>query len=140
MPTQPATQMSAETIVTLEEMIKSSLANLDNLKVELKKEREMLESACESDVIWRETAEKAKEAAKVKMTAKKAINQNPAVLKISDKTKFLRNEIKERQQLLSDYVIEYQKMTGVNEIKDIAGETLEIVSSVRLVRKKKNKS
>jgi len=46
----------------------------------------------------------------------------------------MRTEIKDAEATLSDYLLQYQKMTGFNEIEMEDGETMLIVNKAKLVR------
>lgn|SRR3989338_6575706 len=125
----------ATILMNLDELIKSNIASLDKLAIELKKQREMFDDSFNNDPTFREHAEKAKEANKVKATTKAQIMRQPAVAQLSEKVKNLRSEIKERQLSLSDYLREYSRMTGVNQIEGHDGEVREIVQEFKLIKK-----
>jgi hypothetical protein len=44
----------------------------------------------------------------------------------------MRQEIKERQASLSDYLQEYQRLSGATEIESNSGELLRIINSSKL--------
>jgi hypothetical protein len=127
----------ADTVHELEQMIKTNLATLDRNKVELKKLKEMLESALLNDEPYRLASEKAKEAAKEKGKTKLNVLQNPQTREIAEKIKDLTAENRELMAGQSEYLREYARLSGTNEIEDEAGEVLEIVYVAKLVKKAK---
>lgn len=130
-----ATEGQAEVIVNLGELIKNHIASLDKLRDEVKKLKEMHEDGFINDAVYRQHAEQAKEATKVKQETKQQIAKQPAIAQLSAKIRSISAEIKERKMALSEYLLEYQRLTGVNEIETKEGEIREIVNEARVVRK-----
>lgn len=132
-------QVSAEdqsTVLTsLDELIKTHISSIDRLSEEKKKLGEMLADGFNNDASFKEASDKAKEAAKVKSQVKQQILNKPGVIEVANKLKNVNAEIKERQMSLSDYLLEYQRMTGVNQIEGQDGEVREIVHVAKLVKK-----
>ncbi len=134
---QPSESPSADTVLELENMIKTNVTAVDRNKAELKKLKEMLESALLNDEPYRIAAEKAKEAAKEKGKAKAAVMQNPATKQLDEKVKDLTTENKELNEAQSEYLREYAKLSGTNEIEGEDGEVREIIYVAKLVKKAK---
>jgi phenylalanyl-tRNA synthetase alpha subunit len=134
---QDATSNSqdATMILELETMIKNSMATTDRNKDELKKLKEMLESALGNDDTYKEASEKAKEAAKVKGKAKLNVLANPATRSINEKIKDLTQDIKELNTGLSEYLREYQRLSGASEIEGEDGDVREIIYIAKLIKK-----
>lgn len=129
----------AVALLSIEELIKSNVAALDKLSTELKQIRNMFEDSFNNDPVYREHAEQAKEAAKVKNTTRQQIIKQPSIAAMNEKIKGLRVEMKERQMSLSEYLAEYYRMTGNNEVEGQDGEVREIVNEFRLVKKLQKK-
>ncbi|MBU1473002.1 hypothetical protein KKB64_04445 [Patescibacteria group bacterium] len=132
-----STNNGSQVLLNLESLIKTHITGIDNRKAELKKQREMLTSAFANDETYREAEAKAKEAAKEKGKIKANILLQPAVKQNADKIKELTCEIKEMSNALSDYLREYSRMSGTNEIEGDDGEICEIVYVAKLVKKSK---
>lgn len=132
-----ATQGDNQAIVLLhlESLIKSHITGIEKLQEELKKQREMMESIFENDSTFVDHSEKAKEATRVKSTTRQEILKRPSVLQVSEKIKSMKSEMRELQSTLSDYLKEYQRMSGLNEIEDDEGQLREIVSTAKLVKR-----
>lgn len=125
----------ATILLELERTIKNHISDIDRKKVELKKQREMMESALLNDETYRLHTEEAKKAAKVKGQTKFQILQLPENRQLSEKVKDLASELRELNTALSDYLREYQRMSGSSEIETDDGEIREIVYVAKLVKK-----
>lgn len=128
---------ATNTILELESMIKNTISTVDRNKEELKKYKEMIDSALTNDETYREADLKVKELAKEKGKAKLNVMQNQANRNIAEKAKELSFEIKEANLGLSEYLREYQRMTGQSEIEGEDGEVREIVYTAKLIKKQK---
>ncbi len=127
----PATEV--DVLMSLEEMIKNNIESIDKLKNELKLQREMFEDSFANNPTYRENSEKVKEVTKVKSQTRAQIMNQPSVLQLANKIKSERSEIKERQGALSDYLKEYQRMTGATEIEGRDGKIREIINDAKLI-------
>jgi hypothetical protein len=128
-------QAGAQVLLDLEQLIKTNIANIDRGKAELKKQREMLTSAFENDETFRLHNEEAKKAAKTKAQTKYQILQQPQNKQLAEKVKSLLADIKEADGALSDYLREYQRLSGSNEIETDDGQVREIVYTAKLVKR-----
>jgi len=133
--TEPQAVGEAAILLNLKEMIKNYIQSLDKLREEKKKVQEMYEDSFVNNPVYRENAEKAKEAVKVKATTRQQIASQPSVISLGQKVKGLNSDIKERQVALSDYLLEYQRLTGANEIEDAQGQIREIINSAKLIKR-----
>lgn len=125
----------ATVLLSLEQLIKSHIASIDKLRDESRKHKQMLEDAFMNDQVYQEHLKIAKEATKQKTATKQQIMKQPANIVLSNKIKSMSTELKEKQMALSDYLLEYQRMTGVNEIEGEDGEVREIVNVAKVVKK-----
>lgn len=126
---------SADIIINMEGLIKSHISQIDKLSEEAKKLKEMLDDIFENDPTFNEHSEKAKEAAKLKQKTKGEILKRPQAADLNEKIKSLKSQIKENQSSLSDYLQEYARLSGVNEIEGEDGEVREIVYTAKLIKK-----
>jgi hypothetical protein len=127
----------AQVLLDLEQLIKTHVANIDKGKAELKKQREMLSSALENDETYRQHNEEAKKAAKTKAQTKYQIMQLSQNKQLAEKVKSVTADIKEADGALSDYLREYQRMSGSTEIETDDGVVREIVYTAKLVKRSK---
>lgn len=133
-------QNQATVLLSLEEMIKRHISSIETLQAEHKKHREMFDDAFTNSVVYKENAEKAKEAQKQKNTTRQEILKQPQMIQLADKIKTMREELKDLKLALSDYLVEFQRLSGLKEIQDENGEFREIVSSAKAIKKSEKKS
>ena len=126
---------AAQVLLDLESLIKTHIANIDKGKAELKKQREMLSSVLENDETYRLHNEESKKAAKTKAQTKYQLMQQPQNKQLADTIKSIAAEMKEQDGALSDYLREYQRMSGATEIETDDGVIREIVYVAKLVKK-----
>lgn len=129
------TGSDAKLLLRIEEMIKTHISQIDNLSEEVKKHKEMLDDILAQDDTYQEHDKVAKEAVKVRSNTKKEIMKRPQVADLSSKLKSFKSEKLELTEGLSDYLREYQRRSGLNEIEDNSGEVHEIVMVPKLVKK-----
>lgn len=129
----------ATVLLSLEQLIKNHIGSIDKLKEEVRKQRQMLEDSFLSDTVYQEHMKAAKEAAKVKSATRAQILKQPQNVLLANKVKQMTTELKDKQFALSDYLLEYQRMTGVNEIEGEDGEVREIVNSAKVVKRPSKK-
>ena len=131
----PAVEGDATVLTSLDELIKNHVKSIDKLRIEVKKQQDMINDGFQNDPVYRENEAKAKEAAKVKNTTKQQIMKQPAMVTLSNKVKSMKAELKDKQFALSDYLLEYQRLSGANQIETDDGQILEIVNQAKVVRK-----
>ncbi|MDO8570237.1 MAG: hypothetical protein Q7R97_01470 [Candidatus Daviesbacteria bacterium] len=125
----------ASVIINMESMIKSLISSNDRLREEMDLAKGMLDSILDNDPTYKEHSDLAKEAAKVKSQTKREILKQPQAGELANKVQSLRSQIKENKASMSDYLREYQRMSGVNEIEGEDGEIREIVFTAKLISK-----
>ena len=133
--TPSADSEGATVLLSLEQLIKSHIASIDKLRDESRKHKQMLEDAFLNDVVYQEHLKQSKEANKQKSTTKQQIMRQPANVMLSNKIREMSAELKDKQMALSDYLLEYQRMTGVNEIEGEDGEVREIINIAKVVKR-----
>jgi len=133
--TQPGQESKVDSILRLEQIIKKYLFSLEQLQEDVRMQSAMLSDLFENDKTYKEHAEKAKAAIKQRNFTKMEIMKQSQGSAILNKIKDLKDEMKTTRTALSDYLIEYNKTSGLNQITDSEGKILEIVYSTKLVRK-----
>ena len=128
------TPSNAQTLIAVESMLKNVISRVELLKNELKEEADKLKSAFESDAVYREFEENAKAAAKDKLVAKKEILKNPGVAELDLKVQSKRSELRELKEKMSDYLTQFQQISGLSEIEGEDGELRTIVYTARLIK------
>lgn len=131
----PSKDSDAVLLLRIEEMIKTHISQIDNLSEEAKKYKEMIDDIFASDEVYKKHDEVAKEAVRVRSKTKAEINKRPDVADLNEKFKSIRSQKKELSEGLSDYLREYQRISGLSEIEGEDGELREIVYVAKLVKK-----
>jgi anion-transporting ArsA/GET3 family ATPase len=134
-PPQAPDSTDATALLTLDSVIKERIERIERLKNEMKPQKEMVDLILENDEVFTQKFNDSKKASKELLTVKKELLARPEAKVASEKLKTMKEEMKELQEALSDYLREYQRMTGANEFEGADGELRSIVSSVKLVRK-----
>ncbi len=122
-------------LMNMEEMIKNHLASIDRLDSEYRKQKEMLDDIFNNDSTYKAHSEAAKEANKVKAGTKAQIMKQQQVADLAAKVKQMKSEMSELQASLSDYLQQFNQLSGLNEIEDETGEVRVIVYAAKLTRK-----
>ena len=122
----------AKMLLRLEEAIRNHRTLIEKTRGELTESRGMLNDTFENDLTYKEHAEEAKKAAKVKNATKAEILKRPEVATISQKVKGLQTDLREYQNALSDYLREYLRVSGLTTFEGENGEVLEIVYVAKL--------
>ena len=125
----------AKLVLNLENLIKNNNSQIVKLSTELTEAREMLKDTFENDATYKEHADAAKEANKIKSATKAQILKQPQTATLAAKVKSLTSEVKELKEGLSDYLREFNRLSGITEIEGEDGELMEIVYVAKLVRK-----
>ena len=133
--TVPTPNPKVEDFMGTTELINSHLTQLDHLKEEMAKTRDMLNAIYENDSTYQEHDRLAKEAARVKGQTKKQIQKQPQVADLESKIKEFRIQIKEYSEALSEYLKLYREQTGSTQFETATGETFEIVYVAKFVKK-----
>jgi predicted nuclease with TOPRIM domain len=128
-------QQKSLSIVELDSLIKRYLKDIGKLKEDIKEQNGMFNDAFNNDVKYKETADKQKEMNKVKNAVKQVLMKDPSIVATSEKVKELKDEMKDLQDALTGYVSEYQRLSGATSFEDDDGNLLQIVHTVRLVKK-----
>ena len=126
---------AADELFTIDNAIKTRLAQLTKLRNDMKVQREMLTSYLENDETYREASALAKKASGQKNSVKAQLLKQPEANNLNETIKSIREQMKEVQEGLSYYLREYKRVTGANEFEGEDGELQEIVYVARLVRK-----
>lgn len=132
---ETASNNDAVLLTRIEEMIKTHTSQIDELSEEITKYKDMVDDVLANDETYQEHDKLAKEAARIRSNTKKEIMKRPDVADLANKLKSLKSEQKELKNGLSDYLREYQRLSGSNEIEGEDGEIREIVFVAKLVKR-----
>lgn len=132
---QTASNNDAILLLKIEEMIKTHMSQIDELGEEASKYKDMLDGIFVNDETYQEHEKIAKEAARIKSNTRKEIMKRPDAADLSNKLKSLKSQQKELKDGMSDYLKEYQRLSGSNEIEGEDGEIRQIMFVAKLVKR-----
>jgi seryl-tRNA synthetase len=124
-------------IIDLTTLINRYVAEIKQLKENIKGNKQMFDDAFENDKNYHEQEEKIKELTRAKNAVKQTIVKQPAVEASLAKIKTLKEELKDSQEALSRYLEEYQRVANTNIIEDENGDIREIIRIFKLVKRDK---
>ena len=133
-PENPENNVAA--ILQLETMINGYLMDLEKLQQQVKEQGQMLKDGLENDAEYAACLEKAKTVNKEKKPIQDKLMQEPSLALLNSKVKDLKEEAKDVQQGLSDYLQQYFQQSGLRQITGTDGEIREIVTHLKLVKKR----
>lgn len=128
-------QKTLSTLTNLTTLINGHIAGLEREKENLGKLSEMLNDILANDPAYKEASDKAKEVTKEKTKAKANVLAQTHPHDVAFKIKDSRIEIKQLSLELSNFLTEYQKITGSNEFEGEDGEMRQIVTTAKIVGK-----
>ena len=135
--TQAATepQSQAELVVSLTNLINANLKEIGTIEEEMGKHKEMVDTVLDNDATYKQHAETAKEASRIKTNTKKEIFKRPDVKHVVEKLNELKVNLADTREELSNYIQEYATTSGQNYFEAEDGTIQEIVYIAKLRRK-----
>lgn len=107
---------------SMEQKIRDGLSKHKEIKNELKIKRSLVKRALEQDADYYKANEAVKEYQRHRTAVKQRLmKENESLRKMDEETKVLKEELKSVQLSLEDYIIEYEKNTGMQTIQDNEG-------------------
>ncbi len=128
-------QQTLHQIQNLTSLINGHILGIDRQREALGKVKEQLDGTLNNDPGYQEADTKAKEASTERAKVKARILQQPNAHDLNFKVKEIRIELKQLGEELSNFLAEYQKLTGSNEFEGEDGEIRQIVYTAKLVGK-----
>lgn len=128
------TNAEVTSLFTIENLIKTHVNHIEAVKIELHKHAEMMADVLNNDEGYKKVAEEIKELNKKKTEAKQNVLKSPANASLNQKIKDMKQELKELNNALSNYLQQYQKLADTDQIESEDGEVRQIVYSARLVK------
>lgn len=127
-------QSSEHIIENIKTMINSSLNEIKKKTEDKKAAKEMIDDNLKGNPVYRENAEKAKEADKVRKVTKEQVMSTPSMIALSQKVKDISQDIKGSKAALSDYLLEYERLTGANQLTLFDETTVDIIKSAKVIK------
>lgn len=125
-----------QVLFEMEGLMKNHVEVIGKLNVEIKNHKEMLEDILANDPTYQEHLKAAKEATKVKNATKKQVLKQPQAAQLDAKLKDMKVELKENKAALSDYAVEYYKLSQSDQVEAGNGEVLDIKMEAKVSIKK----
>ena len=126
----------AQNIINTESLINTASSRLNDLSYEVKEYKAMLDEILESDTEFQEIDKEAKKQAKLRALARQKALNTPAAKTNIDKLKETQTQLKEVKTALSDYLAQYVKISGSNQIEGPDGVVRQIIYTAKLVKTK----
>lgn len=123
-------------IINTESLINTANARLNDLTYEAKEYKAILDEILESDTEFQEIDKEAKKQAKLRATARQKALNTPGAKTNIDKLKETQSQLKEVKIALSDYLAQYVKISGSNQIEGPDGVVRRIIYTAKLVKTK----
>lgn len=124
-------------MLQIESIIKRYLTDIQKLQERYKEKKSMFDDSFNNDANYKTLADKAKEATRLKTAAKQQLMKSPAIEQLAQEVKDMKEEMADLEQSVSDYLQEYQRVSGSNQLETDDGQILEIVQVTKVVRKSK---
>ncbi len=125
---------NTDALTSVLNLIKRANTAIEEAKKTLAVNKEMVDDALGTDPAYRTENEKVKQATKARTAVKQQILRRPELTAANAKVKDARTQLKDLRETLSEYLQEYQRITGEKTIEDENGEVKEIIYTARLVR------
>ena len=127
---------AAQSQLELEAIIHRYVRDIQASRERTKEKKSMLDASYENDAKYQEADEAVKKANKVKKEIQQRIRNLESVKLLTQELNDMKEEIKDMQEALSQYLKQYQDQTGSRYVTGEDGEMLEIINTRRLVKKK----
>jgi len=126
--------MATNNLLEIENLINSYNQKLGTNTTESKKLKNMFNDMIDNDEEYVRTSDICKKANKEKAQAKMKFLQRPEAKDLAEKIKDIQYQIKEIKLALSDYLTQYIKEAGTNQIPGPDGTFLKIIYTAKLVK------
>ncbi len=127
---------AAVNIIQLENIINGYLGDIERLQRDLKEQGQMFRDTLENDAEYAACVTKAREISKEKKSIQDKLIQDPSLALVESKIRDLKSEVKETQRALSDYLQQYYELSGLRQITGTDGEIRDMVTIIKLVKKR----
>ncbi len=133
--TGSADTQKALSILQVEDLINRQMEEIEKMRDDTKMMKSAYDDAFKNDVKFREFDEKSKEAAKLKKQYVQGMKKDPAIANAESQYLAKKDELKDAQTGLSEYLREYNRISGMTQFETKDGQMLEIVQTFKLVKK-----
>jgi flagellar biosynthesis GTPase FlhF len=117
-------------------VIQEKIAAIEQTRQEIKVLNDMLKDSLTNDTTYQALEEEAKQFNDKRKQARETVTNQPHVQEIQMQIKDQKEKLKDLQELLSHYLLEYYNETKSNEVADHEGKARKVVINARLGSKK----
>lgn len=128
--------VNQDKINALHNLIQRKLEEMEELSRQIKEADEVIKGALEDNAAYNQADEKAKEATKNRTQVRAQVLSTPEMKSFALKRKDLKGQMAEEKETLSDYLIDYERLTGANIIENAKGVQLEIFKTATVAKAK----
>lgn len=126
-------ESNAELMLSLENLIQAGIKESKEVDEQIKKHKEMIDSVLLNEQTYKQHADQAKEAARIKSNTKKEIFKRPDVKPIVEKLKELREQKKDIKTEMSSYLVDHLRI-GKQMMFDFEDGQYQVEQEAKLVR------
>ena len=126
----------AQNLLNIESLINSATVRLDEITKQLHEQKGMIDALLESNTEYQEIEKEAKKQAKLRAQARQKALNTPGAKTNIDKLKETKTQLREVKIALSDYLAQYVKISGSNQIEGPDGVVRQIIYTAKLVKSK----
>lgn len=126
----------AQTIINIESLINTASSRIDELSRQLKEQKAMIDDLLLNNSQYQQVEEEAKKQTKLKTSSRQNLLNSPEAKPILEKIKDNQQQLKEFKIALSDYLAQYVKVSGSNQIEGPDGVVRQIIYTAKLVKSK----
>lgn len=124
-----------EQLIQVEKAIKLYVQSLKMKQGEIKQFSDSIRDALEGDAVYQEQTKKVNEVQQLQKKRREEIMNTTAVIQAKGEIKSLRADMAEMKDMLSKRLLEYNQLSGLNEI-EIEGDLQSILKSAKLSKRK----
>lgn len=127
---------TATTLISVESMIKSLSDRLAKLKEEAKEQRAIFKSVFDNNDDYQKIDQRVKDINQQKKKLKSQLLSQSSATSAKEKLDATKDQIREANQALSDYLAQYVTLSGTNQLEMDEGKMMRIVYTAKLVKAK----
>ena len=132
-PTGFSLEQTPDGVQSLESAIQEVVDELVSLRKQLKDKKERLKNALDNSEEYRQACDDLKEVQKRRNSVKKELlKSNPELIEVAKSVKSLQHTVRGEQLSLSDYLLGFEKTTGLDHIQGKDGTLLHIKRSATI--------
>ena len=126
----------SQTLINIESLINTASSRMDELSRLLKEQKSMIDDLLSNDNQYQTIEQEVKKQTKVKASSRQNVLNSPEAKPVLEKIKDNQQQLKELKIALSDYLSQYVKLSGTNQIEGPDGVVRQIIYTAKLVKSK----